>query len=136
MKSFTLRFQQPVAQRSRVHGAPMAGTRTITEVAREGTDSDAPAYGHHAIPRTRRTLPKRPFLIRYAEDIAPAHTAPTAATKPATAVAMEAPDQDFASADHSALPGKVISGTQTITKVAQEGTDADAIRRSFGIINR
>jgi hypothetical protein len=136
MKSFTLRFQQPVAQRSGVHGAPTAGTRTITEVAREGTDSDAPTYGHHALPRTRRILPKRPFLIRYAENIAPAHNAPTAATKTATAVAMEAPDQDFASADYCALPGKVISGTQTVTRVAQEGTDTDAIRRSFSIMNQ
>jgi hypothetical protein len=114
----------------------MAGTKTITEVAHEGTDSDAPAYGHHALPRTRRTLPKRPFLIRYAEDIARAHKAPTAATKTATAVAMEARDQDFGSADHSALPCKVISGTQTITKVAQEGTDSDEIHRSFRIMNQ
>ena len=135
MKAFIFRYRDFATRHVRalasVHSpnrllAPRAGTKTITEVAREATDADAlGADGHSAIP-TNKTRRASPFLARYAERIASSTTPQNAGTKTKTAVARETDDEDFHVQRQRAFGlATVRAGTSTTTLVASEQSDND-----------
>ena len=128
--------------------SPSNGTKTITETSQEAADHDAVASEFKVIPR-KRDCKSGAFLTRYIEQAPLCFGSPTAGTKTATAVATEAHDQDYhfgitvlsrrrtrplSKTRNSRERDLFVLGTQTVTKVAQEGSDSDARARSYRAI--
>lgn len=121
---FLARFTEAIEPISHERAA-VAGTKTITEIRREGADADVQCA--RAVPTAlpfefaEPSPASTPFILRFQEQcIDEESSAIRFATQTHTKVANEAPDCDRASDDCSAL------GTSTGTRIRSEGADVDS----------